>query len=238
MTVKYAFLVMEEHPWGRIMLENLLKLGCAPGLIVNEVSNVAEVERGKFETRMAGQPVHALISDLVNNLGIEVLSVPNHNDPKCKEILENYQPELTVLGGTRIIKDYILSIAKLGTINTHPGLLPWLRGSSSVGWALYKNIKQGATVHYINPGIDTGAIILREELPVYHSDTYETLNYRVTLLAAQLTARVVQRFWNNEKVVGEPQDTSIGETFRVIPEDLLEIGKQNLANGGYSHYAD
>lgn len=238
MTVNYAFLVLDEHPWGRVMLENLLIIGCVPGLIINEVSNIAEIERGKFETRMDGQPVHDLISDEIKGLGIEVQNVPNHNDPSCKEILEKFKPDLTVLGGTRIIKDYILSIAKLGTINTHPGLLPWLRGSSSVGWALYKNIKQGATVHYINPGIDTGAIILREELPVYHSDTYESLNYRVTLLAAQLTARVVQRFWNNEIVIGEPQDTSIGETFRVIPDDLLDIGKSNLANGGYAHYAD
>ena len=35
-----------------------------------------------------------------------------------------------------------------------------------------------------------------------------------------------------------PQDSNIGETFRVIPEDLLEEGKQRLAQGHYSHFTD
>ena len=35
-----------------------------------------------------------------------------------------------------------------------------------------------------------------------------------------------------------PQDPSVGKTFKVIPEDLLEEGKQRLAQGEYSHFAD
>jgi hypothetical protein len=35
-----------------------------------------------------------------------------------------------------------------------------------------------------------------------------------------------------------PQECDVGETFKVIPDDLLEEGKRRLAAGRYSHYAD
>lgn len=57
MTLRFAFLVLEEHPYGREMLRILLERGLLPGLIIEEVSEVATKERQKFLTRIAGQPV-------------------------------------------------------------------------------------------------------------------------------------------------------------------------------------
>jgi hypothetical protein len=63
MALRFAFLLLEEHPWGREMLRVLIERGYEPELIVEEVSDVAEVERGKFLTRMAGQHIpHAWLS--------------------------------------------------------------------------------------------------------------------------------------------------------------------------------
>jgi methionyl-tRNA formyltransferase len=236
--LRYAFLVLEEHPYGRIMLQHLIDGDFVPGVIIEEKSNLSDVEREKFLARMDGQPQAPSTVELATRHQVEIKKVPNHNDPTCKEMLEEFQPVLTVLGGTRIIKDYILTIAPLGTVNCHPGLLPWLRGSASIGWALYKDMKIGATCHFIDPNIDTGAILLRKELPVYRHDTYESLNYRVAVLAAELMTEVVGRFYNDVKITGIPQDPNEGETFRVIPDDLLEIGKKRLLEGNYSHYSD
>ena len=237
MNLRIVFLVLEEHPYGREMLNALLEYNYTPSMIIQEVSAVGDLEREKFLTRMAGQPIAPRINQLVSGKKIPLYSVSNHNDAVCQELLVAGRPDLLVLGGTRIIKSNILEIPGQATLNAHPGLLPWLRGSASVGWALYKDLPQGATVHFIDPGIDTGDIIFREELPVYRHDTYESLNGRVAKLAAELMVRALRAF-ETGSVPRTPQPIDEGETMRVIPDDLLSIGIQRLKGGTYSHFVE
>ena len=237
MTLNFAYLVLEEHPYGREMLRILLENDLIPGLIIQEVSPVGDEEREKFLTRIAGQPVPPRLTELVTGSKIPIYCVSNHNDQACLELLEDFGPDLLVLGGTRIIKPPILKVAPKGTINSHPGLLPMLRGSASVGWALYKDLPQGATTHFVDPEIDTGDIIIKKELPVYRDDTYESLNYRIGVLAGELMAYGVKAI-SEGQASRLPQDADAGETLRVIPEDLLEEGRRRLAEGRYSHFTE
>lgn len=233
----FIYLVLEEHPYGREMLRILLENDLVPRLIIQEVSAVGDEERRKFLDRITGQPVPPRLTELVAGKKIPVYCVHNHNDDLCVQLIQEQPPELLVLGGTRIIKSGVLETPRTATINAHPGLLPWLRGSASVGWALYKDFAQGATVHYVSPGIDTGDIILSRELPVLRGDTYESINGRIATLAGELMAESVKLIRAGE-VNATPQDPEIGETFRVIPDDLLEIGKARLADLSYSHFSD
>jgi len=235
MSLRFAFLVLQEHPYGREMLHILLERGYHPGLIIEEVSPVADVERGKFLTRIAGQPVPPSMLSLLDGQDIPRMKVNKHNSPACQEMLRNYEPELIVLGGTAIIRPYILEIPSLGTVNAHPGLLPWLRGSSSVGWAIYKDMEVGSTVHFVETGIDIGPIILRRKFPVLRGATYEYLVRQVITLSGELMAETLAMLDAGE-VQGTQQDTSVGETLRVIPPELLEEGKSRLAEGRYSHF--
>jgi len=237
MALRFAFLVLEDHPYGREMLRILLAASLAPCVIIQEVSRVGDEERDKFLKRIAGQPVPPRIAQLVAGMPIPSYFVANHNDAACADLLRNAQPDVVVLGGTRIIKPHLLEIPARGTVNCHPGLLPQLRGSASVGWALYKDLPQGATAHFIDPGIDTGDIIVRRELPVSRRDTYESLCVRVATLAGELMAETLG-YLSSGEAPRMPQDSGAGETFRVIPDDLLEAGKRRLAEGRYSHFAD
>jgi len=237
MSLHFSFLVLEEHPYGREMLRILLENDLVPSMIIQEVSKVGDEERKKFLERMAGQPVPPRLMQLISEKKIPVYCVSNHNDDTCKELLTTNKPDVLVLGGTRIIKPKILEVPRQSTVNSHPGLLPWLRGSASVGWALYKDMPQGATAHFVVPGIDTGDIIVSRQLPVYRHDTYESINYHIAILAGELMAEAVTSIANGE-APRTPQDPNVGETFKVIPDDLLEEGKQRLAESRYSHFAD
>lgn len=219
------------------MLRILLEKDLVPSMVIQEVSEVGDEEREKFLTRMAGQPVPPRLTHLVSGRKIPVYCVSNHNDDTCKDLLAADKPDVLVLGGTRIIKPNILEIPRQSTVNSHPGLLPWLRGSASVGWALYKDMPQGATAHFVASGIDVGDIIVSRKLQVYHDDTYESINYRIAILSGELMAEAVTSI-KNGNVPRTPQDPNVGETFKVIPEDLLEEGIQRLAQGRYSHFTD
>jgi len=235
--MKIAYLVLEEHPYGREMLRVLLENSQIPGLIIQEVSSVGDIERDKFLQRINGQPVPPRLNEIITGEKIPVYCVKNHNDQETQDLLINFNPDLLVLGGTRIIKPNILKIPKIATINSHPGLLPVLRGSASVGWALYKDLPQGATVHFIDPGIDTGDIIIKRELKIYRNDTYESINYRIGLLAGRLMSEAISLIAKGNPP-RQSQDLNLGETYKVIPDELLEEGKQRLVSGQYSHFSD
>jgi methionyl-tRNA formyltransferase len=237
MPLDLVFLVLEEHPYGREMLRVMLDRGFRPALIIEEVSPVADEERAKFLTRIAGQPVPSTISSLVRRGKIPHLQVEDHNSSTCLGLVKARRPDLVVLGGTRIIRSALLEIPARGTLNAHPGLLPQLRGSSSVAWALYKDLPVGSTTHYVDDGVDTGPIILRRELPVYRGDTYEAIVRRTLTLSAELMAETLALF-EQGAVRGIAQDRELGETLRVIPPTFLLEARDWLAQGRYSHYAD
>jgi methionyl-tRNA formyltransferase len=237
MPVRFAFLVLQEHPYGREMLRLLLERGFRPGVIIEEASPVAEEERQKFLERIAGQTIPPTIADLIAGMVIPHQMVSNHNNAACREMLAACAPEVVVLGGTRLLRPAVLTIPRRGTVNAHPGLLPWLRGSSSVAWALYKDLPVGATTHFVDAGTDTGAIILQRQLPVHRHDTYESIHRWVLTLAGELMAETLALFAAGE-VRASPQDPIVGETLRVIPPELLAEAKARLAQGRYSHFAE
>ena len=237
MTIHFAFLFLKDHPYGREMLRILLEDGFVPGLIIEEASPMADREREKFLTRIAGQPVPPAVAELTAGLGIPSVSVDNHNRYDCREALEAFCPELLVLGGTRILAPHVLDIPTRGTLNAHPGLLPWLRGSSSVAWALYKDMQVGSTVHFVEKGIDTGPIVVRTPLPVHRGDTYEHVVRAVLTLSGTLMTTALGDLRNGD-LETVPQDPAHGETLRVIPPELLAQAKAMLVEETYSHFID
>src|SRR5271168_1608353 len=66
-----------------------------------------------------------------------------------------------------------------GCINLHPALLPHNRGRFPNIWSIVSKTPAGVTLHYIDPGIDTGDVIAQKEVPVEVTDTGETLYRRL-----------------------------------------------------------
>ena len=95
----------------------------------------------------------------------------------------------------------------------------------------------GSTVHFVDRGIDTGAIIARRRLPVRRGMTYERIVRQTLTLSGELMADVLARFEEGE-VKAEAQDVELGETLHVIPLELLEAAKAKLNSGSYSHFVD
>lgn len=106
----------------------------------------------------------AFDSDPLNDAEIPgLLKTKNLNSPETRAYLCAVEPDIVLVYGASILKDEWLTAPRLGTLNMHYGILPWYRSSNSTQFALLheRPDRVGASVHYIDAGIDTGSIIRR-----------------------------------------------------------------------------
>jgi len=234
---RWVFMVLEEHPYGREMLMQLLEAGHVPAAVVEEASPVADEEREKFLVRIRGHRVAPTFTELLEGKEVPRYKVPHHNRRQCRELLEELEPNLGVLGGTRIISRRVLEIPPDGMLNSHPGLLPEVRGSASVAWSIYHDVPIGSTCHFIDPDIDTGDIVAKRVIPVHRGDTYELLCWKTLVMAGTLMTEAVG-MWRKGDITRTSQGENGLPTFKVAPPEVLEVVYRKLAEGTYRHFVD
>lgn len=97
------------------------------------------------------------------------------------EHLQAHGVEVVVLAGfMRLVKTRLLAHYPYRVLNIHPALLPAFPGIDAWKQALDYGVKvAGCTVHFVDQGTDTGPIILQKSVPVFETDTPETLHARI-----------------------------------------------------------
>ena len=122
----------------------------------------------------------------------QVERVASLNGSEAQSLLRELEPDIVVLGGAPILRVEILDVPRLGTINAHPGLLPSYRGVDVIPWAVLNGDPVGVTVHLVDAGIDTGAVLRQGELTIEPGDTIERLRSRAEALAGRLVVATVR----------------------------------------------
>ena len=115
-----------------------------------------------------------------------VIRVESVNSAECIARLQELAPAVIVVNGTRIISHQVLTSVSSTFINTHAGITPLYRGVHGGYWALANNDPAhcGVSVHLVDPGIDTGAIIAQALIYPTANDNFVT--YPLLQLAAGL----------------------------------------------------
>ena len=108
------------------------------------------------------------------------------DQPQVLEELEGSGAEIIVLAGyMKVLSPEIIKKYRNRIINIHPSLIPKYCGKGFYGIRVHNAViaagekESGATVHYVDEGVDTGEIILQEKVPVLEGDTPEDLAARV-----------------------------------------------------------
>ncbi len=106
----------------------------------------------------------------------KIIQVQSVNYENCIQILQSLQPNLVIVNGTRIISSQVLNCVSSKFINIHAGITPKYRGVHGAYWALVNNEPEncGVTVHLVDPGIDTGAIIAQKTITITPKDNFVT----------------------------------------------------------------
>ena len=134
-----------------------------------------------------------LVSSPVKKVAV-ALGLPIYQPEKIKQneelrarLLEIAPAAIIVVGYGRIVPPWMLELPKFGNINLHASLLPKYRGAAPIQWAIANGeTVTGVTTIRINEGLDTGDILLQQELAISPEDTAETLAPRLAAVGAEL----------------------------------------------------
>ncbi|MGC2187476.1 MAG: methionyl-tRNA formyltransferase [Candidatus Sulfotelmatobacter sp.] len=116
------------------------------------------------------------------------------NNETFRSQLSSLKPDaIIVVGYGRIIPQWMLDLPPLGNINLHASLLPKYRGAAPIQWAIARGeTVTGVTTMKIDAGLDTGDILLQQEIPIAPNDTAETLAPKLASVGAELMVETMR----------------------------------------------
>ncbi len=161
------------------------------GVLDAEIRVVVSNNRGAFALERARR----------HKIRVEVLpngALPSREDydNRLVDVLMGYGVDLVVLAGfMRVVTPVLLNAFHMRILNIHPSLLPAFPGLNVQRKALDHGVRfSGATVHFVDEGVDTGPIIIQAVVPVFDDDTEETLSERILKEEHRIYPQAIQLF--------------------------------------------
>ena len=133
---------------------------------------------------------------------------------------------ICVVAYGKILPKELLDIPRLGCINVHGSLLPQYRGAAPIQWAVINGDKTtGITTMYMDIGMDTGDMILKEEVEIGPDETTGELWNRLSKIGGQLLVKTLEQIHN-----GTAPRIPQGDDFSMAPMLDKEISKIDWNN--------
>src|SRR3990172_5518616 len=102
------------------------------------------------------------VKQVAEKAGIPVFQPAKLRTPETQEAISRYRPDaIVIVAYGKIVPPWMIELPRLGCINLHASLLPKYRGAAPIQWALIQgDLTTGVTAMKIDPGLDTGDILL------------------------------------------------------------------------------
>jgi methionyl-tRNA formyltransferase len=168
-------------------LEKLVVSGLAVKLVVTQPDR----PRGRG-MELAASPVKQKAVEL--GLPITQPDKIKNNDAFREQLAALHPDAIIVVGYGRIIPQWMIDLPRFGNLNLHASLLPKYRGAAPIQWAIASGDQvTGVTIMRIDAGLDTGDILLQQEVPISASDTAVTLAPALAAAGADLMLQTLGR---------------------------------------------
>lgn len=123
---------------------------------------------------------------------IRVLQPEKLRDPEFITEIKQLKPDLSIVVAFRMLPEIVWRIPRLGTFNLHASLLPDYRGAAPINWAIINGDKvSGVTTFLIDEEIDTGSILLNQQVNIDDNDLAGDLHDKLMLVGANLVEQTV-----------------------------------------------
>jgi methionyl-tRNA formyltransferase len=149
-----------------------------------------------------------------------------NGEASCKALRE-LATDLTILAGTPIIRAPVLEVPRIGTLNAHQGELPRFRGMNVIEWSIFEGAAPTITIHFVDPGVDTGDIVAEERIPLQPGDTLAAVKQRAGEQQVEMLARVAAQALAGT-LSRRPQRVQDGQQYFIMHPKLRTIAEKRL----------
>ena len=160
--------------------------------------------------------------------GLQILQPEKvRNNEEFISKIKDLKPDvICVVAYGKILPKEILDIPKIGCINVHGSLLPKYRGAAPIQWAVLNGDREtGITTMYMDVGMDTGDMILKEKVTIGDDETTGELWNRLSKIGGELLVKTLKEIEN-----GTAKRIKQGEDFSLAPMLDKSIAKIDWEN--------
>ncbi len=174
-----------------------------------------------FITRLKGEPLRLkTFNRIAKEAHIPLLKAKNINSLQAVNLMKAVGANVIVSGyNNQILRYRICKEFALRGINIHNAYLPDFGGLDAAFETIYEEVaKSGATIHYIDKGVDTGRIISQERIAVKPDDTVFSLNIHQWLKGAELLPAVFKIIAEGEVETKKQDSSQVKYPYRSFPD--------------------
>ena len=168
-----------------------------------------------------GQKLRAsAVKEYAQNTGLKILQPTNLKNEDFLEELKSLHADLQIIVAFRMLPKVVWAMPQLGTFNLHASLLPEYRGAAPINWAIINGeTKTGNTTFFIDEKIDTGNIILQQQIPITKNETAGELHDKLMEQGAELVLQTVDLIKKGNVVTKEQP--------KLEPKTAYKLHKEN-----------
>ncbi len=163
-------------------------------LVVNNYNIVGIVTAPDKPAGRGKKISQSAIKIYANEQNLNILQPTNLKNEAFIAELKLLKADLQIIVAFRMLPEVVWNMPKYGTFNLHASLLPQYRGAAPINWAIINGeTKTGVTTFFLQHEIDTGNIILQEDVQILETDNAETLHDKLMILGGKLILETVQQ---------------------------------------------
>lgn len=189
-----------------------------------------QMVRMKIFRKIFGREVKITPSKLAKLYKTEIFRTKNINEKRSLDYLENLKPDIIISTNfSHYIGAKVRKIAKYGVWNLHKSYLPFYRGMAPNFYALLNGEKEiGATLHIVDSGFDTGAILCQNKIATVSSDTVYSLNIKTADLGGRMLANYLKNCDLNNIIIHEQPTGNLQNFSYPSRKDIKNFKKAGL----------
>lgn len=199
-------------------------------LIQSEHEILAVVTRPDKPKGRGKQMQYPPVKELALKYQIPVYQPNKAKDEDFIKELEEINPECIVVAAYgNILPKAIIDLPKYGCINVHASLLPKYRGAAPIQWSIIDGEeKTGITIMYMDTGIDTGDMIMKEEVIIEPKETGGSLHDKLAVCGGGLLIKALKGI-EDGTAVREKQNDEESTYVKMLDKSLGHIDFSNSA---------
>lgn len=205
--------------------------------LVDSGFNVVAVVTGEDKPQGRGRKVLPTpVKQFAEEHNIPVLQPAKLKDEAFLAELKSYNADLQVVVAFRMLPEVVWAMPKLGTFNLHAALLPQYRGAAPINWAVINGeTKTGVTTFFLDKDIDTGRIMLKQEVDILPEDNAGTIHDKLMVVGSELVKKTVEMIISGDvKTVAQSELISSDTVLKPAPKIFKEDCRLDFSKDGIS----